>query len=104
LGHTCESSFAKDLKCLVGSQRYIQPHTVELQPESGLAKSFVQQFTKVNLEYLLHSPSVVSTGILQFTRSEPPSTAWRQVQVLGDLWSLDQSRVTPGLWPLSIWR
>lgn len=33
------------------SQRYIQPHTEELQPELGLAESFVQQPTKVYWEY-----------------------------------------------------
>lgn len=52
LDHTRVPRFAEGLDCRLGdSQRYIQPHTEELQPELGLAESFVQQPTKFHLEY-----------------------------------------------------
>ena len=52
LAHTRVPRFAKGLDCrLDDSQRYIQPHTEELQTQLGLAESFVQQPTKVDLVY-----------------------------------------------------
>lgn len=47
-GPYTRASFRERLRLYVDdSQRFIQPHTEQLQPESGLAESFVQHPTKL---------------------------------------------------------